>query len=44
MMEWVIAGTILLASCGAALVAWTIVDTRNRYYREFISRRRNSSD
>ncbi len=34
----------ILASFGIGVAVWSIIDTRRRYYEEYLSRRKRSED
>lgn len=37
----IIVASVLVGVSGVAVVIWSIADTRNRYYNEYISRKKN---
>jgi len=41
MTELIVAASVIVGVAGVAVVVWSIFDTRNRYYSEYISRKKN---
>lgn len=40
----IIACTVFLAIIGCGVAIWSIYDTRNRYYEEYLDRKRRKND
>lgn len=40
MTNFVVATTVLLCIIGVSIAVWSLVNTRNKYYRDYISKKR----
>lgn len=44
MNTFLIVIAVLIASFGGGVAIWSLIDTRKKYYEEYLSRKRNQND